>query len=326
MAMVKKIFNNTSFYIMITFLLLGIVFLVSGFINDKEEERGFFDRFKDQYSIHALPLPDTLEFAGETVPVNYFDVRESLDRELLVNTYWQSHTLLLLKRGNRHLAEIESILKEHEVPVDLKYIPVIESELTNAVSPSGAVGVWQFLEGTAKDYGLEVNNVVDERYHIKKSTEAACNFLKDAYEKFGSWTLAAASYNFGRKAVSRQLKRQGADSYYNLVLNEETARYVYRILAIKLIFENPDRYGFNFNFDDLYHSIPTKQVEVDSSVKDFPAFAAEHGINYKLLKIFNPWLRQNYLTNKRGKTYLIEIPEENYRDYQNILNTAKQSK
>lgn len=326
MTMRKRFFGTTSFYLVITFLFLGIVFIVTGFINEKVEEIDFFDKFKTQYSIHALPLPDSLFFAGEKVPVNYFDVRESLDRELLVNTYWQSHTLLLLKRGNRYLPEIESKLREYEMPTDLKYIPVIESELTNAVSPSGAVGVWQFLEGTARDYGLEVNWEVDERYHVKKSTEAACKFLKDAYDKFGSWTLAAASYNFGRKAVARQLDRQETDSYYNLVLNEETARYIYRILAVKLIFEHPEKYGFNYSFEDLYHAIPTREIKVDTTVQDFTNFAAQQGINYKLLKIFNPWLRQKQLTNKRKDTYLIEIPEENYRDYRKILNTAKQTK
>ncbi len=281
--------------------------------------------FNRDYNIYSLELPDTLTFAGEQVPVGYFDVREDLDRELLVNTYWQSHTLLLIKRANRYLPQIDTILENQGIPDDFKYIPLIESELTNAVSPAGAVGFWQFLKGTGRDYGLQIDGQIDERYHLEKSTRAACRFFKESYQKFGSWTLAAASFNFGRSALQRQLERQEADNYYNLVLNQETARYIYRILALKLILENPDRYGFNIPAEDLYYPIPTYRVTVDTTVEDFAGFARAHGINYKYLKILNPWLRESYLKNPRGQPYHIQLPENGQRNYRRILEANKAS-
>jgi len=285
-------------------------------VKDKDSH---YSRFRRDYGIYSLKLPDTLFFAGERVPVDYFDVREDLDRELLVNTYWQSHTLLLIKRANRYLPLIDSILEQQGVPGDFKYIPLIESELTNAVSPAGAVGLWQFLSGTARDYGLEINGQIDERYHVEKATKAACRFFKESYRKFGSWTLAAASFNYGRYALHRQLERQGADSYYNLILNQETARYIYRILALKLILEDPERFGFNIRPEDLYYPVPSYEVEVDTTVNDFAAFARSHSINYKYLKILNPWLRESYLKNPSGTTYQIKLPRRGERDYRQIL-------
>lgn len=311
---------------LVTVILILIFVIGLGFTNNgqKKEEPTFTQKFRNDYSIYSLKLPDTLDFAGEPVPVDHFDVREALDRELLVNTYWQSHSLLLIKRANRYFPMIEEILKENNIPEDFKYIPLIESELTHSISPAGAVGFWQFLRGTARDYGLEVNYQVDERYNIEKSTEAACEYYKDAYERFGSWTLAAAAFNFGRSATARQLERQEADSYYNLILNQETARYIYRILAMKLIINNPEKYGFNLREEDLYYPIPYNKVEVDTTVQDFAKFAEQFSINYKLLKIMNPWLRENYLRNPRGKTYEIKIPKEGYRDYQKLFSRHKQ--
>jgi hypothetical protein len=319
----RKVFGLAS--VLITLGAVFVFIIGLGFTSEKKEEKpGFTQQFRKNYSIYSLKLPDSLTFADEEVPVNYFDVRESLDRELLVNTYWQSHSLLLIKRANRYFPLIEKILRENDIPEDFKYIPLIESELTQTVSPAGAVGFWQFLEGTARDYGLEVNNQVDERYHIEKSTEAACKFLHESYEKFGSWTLAAASFNFGRSAINRQLKRQEADSFYNLILNDETARYIFRILAMKIILANPEKYGFNLREEDLYYPVPNYTVEVDTSVGDFAKFAREFSINYKLLKIMNPWLRENYLRNPQGKTYHIKIPEEGYRDYRKVFASHKQ--
>ncbi|MFW5944100.1 MAG: lytic transglycosylase domain-containing protein [Bacteroidota bacterium] len=291
---------------------------------EKEEEPTFAQRFKDDYSIYSLELPDSLCFAGEEVPMDYFDVLESLDRELLVNTYWQSNTILLIKRANRYFPVIEKILEENNIPEDFKYIPLIESELTHSISPAGAVGFWQFLQGTAREYGLEVNYQVDERYNIEKSTEAACSFLNSAYERFGSWTLAAAAFNFGRSAMLRQLDRQEVDSYYNLLLNEETARYIFRILAMKLIMNDPEEYGFNIRDEDLYYPVPYNKVEVDTTVEDFAKFAGQFSTNYKMLKILNPWLRQEYLRNPRGKTYQIKIPEDGARYYQKHEVNRKQ--
>jgi hypothetical protein len=314
----KRLFR--WFSLLLVFTLIVVFALNISFTNTPVKENpSHTAEFQRDYSIYSLKLPDTLQFAGETVPVDYFDVREDLDRELLVNTYWQSHTLLLLKRANRYLPLMDSILRAEGVPTDFKYIPLIESELTNAVSPAGAVGLWQFLRGTARDYGLTVNSQVDERYHVEKATRAACEFFKESYRKFGSWTLAAASFNYGRSALNRQLNRQGAESYYNLILNQETARYIYRILALKLITQDPEAYGFHIRPQDLYYPIPSHEVEVDTTVDDFAAFAKAHSINYKYLKILNPWLRESYLKNPSGKTYHIKIPVNGERNYRKIL-------
>jgi hypothetical protein len=263
-----------------------------------------------RYSVYPVELPAELRFAGEKVPLEYFDVKEDLDRELLINVYWQSHTMLLIKRANRYFPMIEKALRQNGVPEDMKYLAVAESDLTNVVSPQQAVGFWQFVNGTASDYGLEVNDEVDERYHIEKSTEAACIFLKKSYERYGSWTMAAASYNVGRSGLNEQIERQKSDYYYDLLLNEETGRYIYRVLAIKLILSNPEQYGFYAGDKDLYPVIPSYEVTVDGPVEDFADFSSKYGINYKVLKIFNPWLRDKKLANPHNKTYYIRIPKD----------------
>lgn len=266
----------------------------------------------DSYRIEALPMPENLNFAGETVPLKDPDVYERMDRELLVNTYWQSNALLFMKRANKYFPVIEPILKEEGIPDDFKYLAVIESGLTQAVSPARAVGFWQILEGTGKDYGLEINDNVDERYNIEKSTRVAADYLKKAKERFGSWTLAAASYNAGQYGVDKQLERQKVNGYYDLLLGEETGRYVFRILAVKEIMTHPEKYGFNFTEKDLYAHIPVEKVKVDTVVKDFPDFAEKFGINYKVLKVHNPWLRDDHLKNASRKTYYIDIPAKGY--------------
>ena len=299
-------------------ILTGIIVL--SFSEDKGEIPDFYDQFNKDYKIHSLKLPDTLYFAGERVPMQNFDVRESLDRELLVNTYWQSHSILYIKRANRYFPRIEKILEKHNIPEDFKYIPLIESDMTHAVSPAGATGFWQLMKGTATDHGLEVNREVDERYNIEKSTKAACEYFEEAYEKFGSWTFAAASYNVGKSGLAKQINIQDADSYYNLLSNTETGKYVYRILAVKLILENPEKYGFHVDKEDLYYPLPTKEIELDSSVKDFSEYAKELGLNYKMFKYFNPWLRTPSLHNAKNKVYKITIPKGgSYRNYKDIL-------
>lgn len=266
----------------------------------------------DAYKIVSLPMPENLNFAGESVPLVDPDVYERMDRELLVNTYWQSNALLLMKRANKYFPVIEPILEEEGIPEDFKYLAVIESGLTQAVSPARAVGFWQILEGTGKEYGLEINDNVDERYNVEKSTRVAADYLKKAKARFGSWTLAAASYNAGQYGVDKQLDRQKVDGYYDLLLGEETGRYVFRILALKEIMTNPEKYGFSFTESDLYEFIPVKKVRVDTVVKDFPDFAEQFGINYKILKVHNPWLRDDHLKNASRKEYFIDIPEEGY--------------
>jgi membrane-bound lytic murein transglycosylase D len=260
-------------------------------------------------------IPDEMLFAGEKVPLENFDTRESLDRELLVNAYWHSRTLLVLKKSKRYFSIIEPILKKYGIPEDFKYIPLAESGFENIVSPAGASGVWQLLESTAREYGLEVNNVVDERYHLEKSTEAACKFFLESYEKYQNWTLTAASYNVGRKGIQYQIDRQQACNYYDLLWNDETGRYIFRILAFKLIAENPQQFGFQLEENDYYPTLPLYEVKIDSAIPNLAEFATRYSINYKILKLFNPWLRDNFLTNERGKTYLIKIPEGSKRSY-----------
>jgi len=267
----------------------------------------------ESFAVYGVALPQEVEFAGEPVPLELFDVREALDREMLINTYFHSQTIRLIKLANRYFPEIEPALKANLIPEDFKYLAVAESGLTQAVSPAKAVGFWQLLSGTAREYGLEVNEEVDERYHVAKSTEVACRYLIESYKKYGSWTMAAASYNAGRKGVDRQVERQKTEEYYDLLLNEETARYVYRVVSFKLIFENPEAYGFHLSVSDLYPKIPTYEVEVDSTIADFADFASAHGTNYKILKYLNPWLRETRLTNSGRKTYHIVLPEEGYR-------------
>lgn len=270
------------------------------------------EKLVSDYNVYAIPMPDNLNFSGELVPIKNPDIRERMDRELLVNTYWQSNGLLLFKRANKYFPIIEPILKEQGVPEDFKYLAVIESGLTQAVSPANATGFWQILKGTAKEYGLEVNQNVDERYHIEKSTLVACEYLKNAKERLGSWTLAAAAYNAGVAGINRQLDKQEAKSYYDLLLGEETGRYVFRIVAVKEILSNPKQYGFNFNNEDLYKHIPTFNILVDQPISDFNEFAKQYAINYKILKLHNPWLREAHLSNSTGKGYLIQIPREGY--------------
>lgn len=255
------------------------------------------------------PMPDLLTFMGEPVPLERFDVKENLERELLVNSYFHSQTIRLIKLAPRFFTMIDPILKEEGVPADFRYLAVAEGGLNpKAVSPAGAVGFWQLMEGTALDYGLEVNAEVDERYHIQKSTRAACRYFRESYQKYGSWSLVAASYNAGRGAVDRQVGRQKTNSYFDLLMSEETERYVFRILALKLILEDPLKYGFLIAEDEKYPLWNTKKLEITGPVTDFADFALQQGTTYKMLKYYNPWLRDTKLTNKTGKTYVVELP------------------
>jgi len=306
--------SNVFFIISLIGVLTVTVVTFSFFSTSDKNDEGYQNVFQQRYSIFALDLPVDLVFAGEKVPLDKFDVKESFDREMLVNTYWQSQTLLFIKRANRFFPIIEPILKKHAIPDDFKYLAVAESGLTNSVSSAGAVGVWQFMRGTALDYGLEINNEVDERYHLEKSTEAACNYLRDSYDKYGSWAMVAASYNAGRNAIDVQLERQKASNYYDLLLGEETGRYVFRILALKTILNDPEKFGFHFREKHLYPTFQTYQVEVDTVVLDFAKFAIDHDTNYKILKKLNPWLRQSFLTNKYGKKYIIKLPVDGFRE------------
>lgn len=261
-----------------------------------------------EFNVYPLSLPSKMTFAGEDVPLNDFEVRERIDRELMVNTYWHSNTLRLIKLSYRFFPVIEQILRENGIPEDFKYVALAESGLENATSSAGAKGYWQFLKGTANNYGLEVSSEVDERYHIEKATRAACKYFKKARDKFGSYTMAAASYNMGMNGLQKQVDRQRNILYYDLLLNTETSRYVPRILSFKEIIQNPGKYGFKINDEDKYPPVPFKEVTINKPINDLATFAFENKMNYKLLKFHNPWLRDNKLTNKARKTYKIKVP------------------
>lgn len=308
--MLQNLFKNKNTIYIFT---LGTLLLSIGFFLGASSIGKYLDIEKDypqNYQIISPAIPEKADFCSEGVPLNNYEVKERLDRELIVNTYWHSWTLLAIKRANRWFPVIEPILKKNNIPDDFKYLALIESGFEHVTSSAGAVGFWQFTEFSAKQYGLEVNNEVDERYNVEKSTQAACDYLKYAYSKFNNWTLSAASYNFGISGIERQIDRQKETNYYKMLFGIETSRYVFRILAMKEILSNPTKYGYKINKEDLYIPLTTYEISVDSTVKDLSLFARQKGINYKTLKYFNPWLRDNVLTNKTSKTYYIKLPKE----------------
>jgi len=261
------------------------------------------------YKIKALKIPENLSFCGEKVALDKTDIYERIDRELLINTYWQSNALLWFKRTHKYFPIIEPILKEKGVPDDFKYLAVIESDLRNVTSPAGAKGMWQMLKGAGRENGLEINDNVDERYHLEKATRAACDYLIKAKERLGTWTLAAAAYHGGNYGIEKRLKEQMVDSYYDVLAGENTERYIPRIVAAKEILSHPQKYGFEFDKDDLYEMRPTYSVKVDTVITNIAAFAKKYDTNYKELKMYNPWLRENKLNNKSRTTYEIQIPK-----------------
>lgn len=260
-------------------------------------------------SVRIFEIPSTLEFAGEKVPLEIQDVYERLEREIYVNAYWQSNMVLLMKRSGKYLEEISKILKANGVPDDFKYLAIAESALMNVSSPAGARGFWQFMEPTAKEFGLEVSKDVDERYNWQKATVAATKYLNQSHQKFGSWTAVAASYNMGQTGFNRRQNEQLQENYYDLLLNDETSRYMFRVLAFKVIFENPKKYGFGLRSEDYYKEPALKEVTVDQDIKSLAQWAKDQGSSYKELKIYNPWLRDKNLNVRRGKTYTIQLPE-----------------
>ncbi|MCP4552562.1 MAG: lytic transglycosylase domain-containing protein [Bacteroidetes bacterium] len=291
-------------------LLLAIIIILITMRSNKEPETiKEFNRNSFDLQIKSVSIPAEIDFAGEPTPLHLYYVQEHLEWELTVNTYWHSSTLLNLKRSARWFPVIEPILAEYNIPEDFKYLSLIESAFQNVTSPAGAVGFWQFMKGTARDYGLEVTTEVDERYHVEKATVAACKYFNKAYKKYQNWTMVAAAYNAGNRGVDRQIERQKETAYYDLLLNEETERYVFRILALKSIIINPEAYGFYMEEKDYYQVIPYKMVEVNTAISSWTDFAKSHQINYRLLKEFNPWLRQADLKNRRKKTYQIKIPK-----------------
>lgn len=287
-------------------LCLVIIVFFSNGIHENEVQS--ITNTHKNYKVKALQLPNNLNLAGERVPIEIEDVKERMDRELLVNTYWQSNGLLLLKRAHKYFPILEPLLKKYGIPDDFKYLALAESGFIDETSTAGAAGIWHFMKKTGKEYGLEINKNVDERYHIEKSTKVAAAYLKKAKERFGSWTLAAAAYNAGNYGIAKRLETQQVTSYYDALLPDETERYVFRILALKEVISNPKKYGFVFDENDLYTLEKTKEIKVDSAITNIASFAKNFGLNYKELKKHNPWLRENNLNNKSKKNYLIKIP------------------
>ena len=256
----------------------------------------------------APKLPIKLDFAGENVPLKDIEVRERLDREIIVNSFRHSSTLLLMKRANQWTPTLIKILKEQGVPEDFAYLSMAESDLTQVSSPSNASGFWQFLKPTAIQYGLIVNDEVDQRFDIEKSTYAACKYLQDSYNQLGSWTLAAAGYNMGMSGVGRQAIEQGSNNYYDLYLNTETSRYVFRILALKLIHQNPSNFDYRIEASDLYEPYLYKEISVSGSVNSWISFAKDNNISYKELRRHNPWIRTTSMKNSANNTFVVKIP------------------
>lgn len=290
-------------------LLFVLLALIVEFLNYSTSGIAESSSFNQNYKVFPVPLPDTLTFAGEPVPMNHLGIREDLEQEMLVNIYWQSQTVLELKRAHRYFPEIQKILKQNGIPDDFKYLALAESGFSYKTSKAGAAGFWQILKPTAIANGLDVTKDVDERYNLEKSTEAACKYFKQAYDEFHNWTLVAASYNMGMAGVAKAIAFQKQDNYYDLGLNTETSRYVYRILALKQLLTNPQKFGFYIKPSELYPLIPTIKVSIDSSISNLADFALSMHVNYRILKMLNPWLTSSQLDNPGKETFLISLPK-----------------
>ena len=268
------------------------------------------------YCVTSPTVPAQVTFDGETIDLRRYDRRERMDREILAFTYMHSTTMLLIKRANRYFPIIEPILKANGIPDDFKYLMVIESNLNSiARSPAGAAGLWQFMPTTGREFGLEVNENVDERYHIEKATVAACKYFKQAYAKYGAWIQDTTAYNAGQARISSQLEKQLASHAMDLWLVEETSRYMFRLLAAKEIFSNPQRYGFLLKREHLYPPIPYKEVTVSTPINDLSEYAKKQGITYAKNRDANPWLRETSLKNRSGKSYVLHIPTQEGMHY-----------
>ncbi len=302
---IKKLMSKSFRILSLILILFVTLLLLNGIQKETSGEKIFTHEF---YKIKAIKLPSNLNLAGERVPIEKKDIRERMDRELLVNTYWQSNGLLLIKRANKYFPILEPLLKKYGLPDDFKFLALAESAFTDETSSAGAAGIWHFMKRTGKEYGLEINKNVDERYHIEKSTKVAAAYLKKSKERFNSWTLAAAAYNAGNYGIHKQLEKQQVTNYYDALLANETERYIFRIIALKEVISNPNKYGFIFDNEDLYTHTKTRVIKVDTVISNITLFAKKFGITYKELKIHNPWLRENKLNNASRKLYEIKIP------------------
>lgn len=301
-------------YAVLITAILGLVVLRSNTSSNDDAPTAAKVKMDDRnlpQIVKGVVLEKDYSFAGERLPVTQnFDVHERLDRELMVNSYWHSSTSLNIKMAYRVFPVVEPILKNYNIPEDFKYLAVAESNLRNATSPAGAKGVWQFMPASAKYYDLEINREVDERYHLEKLTHVACKYLLHLKERFGTWTLAAAAYNMGETRMARELENQRTDNYYDMNLNEETSRYVFRIVAIKEILNAPSRFGFYLDEKDGYQPLDNYRiVTVDKTIPNLGDFAVEQGTTYRMLKVYNPWLISHKLTVSTGNSYAIKIPQ-----------------
>lgn len=303
----KSIVRNCHFFIVI---LVGFISCDSPKKDSENNTNSSIPQMNN--SLFSLPeIPVSMEVFGQKIDLTDTDIRERLDRELIANTYSQSSTILYFKRANRYFPQIEKTLKKNNLPTDLKYLAVIESGLTQAVSPAGAKGFWQFMPETGKEFGLQLNEYVDERLHLEKSTAAACQYLKIANDSLNDWFLAIAAYNRGMGGVRSDISWQQTEDYFDTHLNSETSRYVFRLMAIKLIMEQPKAYGFDIDKLELYTPMATKKVVVENGLKDIAVWAKELGTNYKIIKLLNPWILTNSLPSKQ--TFEIEIPENSMK-------------
>ena len=297
-----KSLNNRNLIIILMF-----VFFISFGIS---KTRFLTNGNESNYHIYPVSIPKKVSFAGEEIILDEDDLIERMDKEFLVNTYWQSNTILLIKRANKYFPQIEKILIEEGVPTDFKYLALIESGLENVISPRGAKGFWQIMKTTGKEYGLEINSNVDERYNLNLSTRLACKYLKKAKDKFGTWTLAAAAYNRGINGVQNEITKQNQTTYENILFGEETKRYVFRIIALKNIVESPESFGFFIKEEQMYKPTKYEELKVDIPIDNISDFSKKLGLSYKNFKIHNPWLLENHLNNKSRKVYTISIPKE----------------
>ncbi|MDR1793682.1 MAG: lytic transglycosylase domain-containing protein [Bacteroidales bacterium] len=310
----KETFVRKAYFFKGIFIGTILILLLSAKDTSYQKQNEML-QLSDNYRITDIHLPDKLDFAGEAVPVERYDVREFLERELLINSYWQSSILQYCKRANRYFPVIEPILKSNNIPDDFKYLALAESGFLNVTSPANAAGFWQFLASTAKKHDLEVRDDVDERYHLQKATVAACKYLKNSYQVHHSWALAAAAYNAGDTYIKKRCADQSQSTFWDLWLNTETARYVYRILALKLLLSEPQKYGIYLKKSDLYYPIVVDLISVDSTIASLYDFAKQQKTTYKQLKLLNPWLISDKLENPQKKTYQIAIPRKEYLNY-----------
>jgi membrane-bound lytic murein transglycosylase D len=305
-----------------SFLILIGAISICAIVAEKDQEKEYQGLFYRHTKIFVPEVPEKASFAGEEVPLDLFYVREAFEREIMANTFMHSTSVMMFKRANRWFPVIEPILKKNGIPDDFKFLAVAESNLINAVSPAGAEGYWQFIKPTGQKYGLEINEKIDERYNMEKATQAACEYFKDAYQMFGSWTLVAASYNRGLDGLKKALDNQKVTNYYDLYLNDETSRYVFRIMAIREVYTHPVRYGFYLREHDFYPQIPVRLVTVDSSIADLPAFARSMSVNYRILRELNPWIQNYSLPNTSKKIYTFKVPAGGALSYEALMKNV----